>query len=288
MAGVAMTPAIAGDRNRQTNDVDCPAMSPSSDRSETREGGLALQLPGIGINGNRSRARSESDVIIRHDGTETKMDHDLFVIGCNAIVKQYPGQPLRQFQEIERVRNSLRRDRPQAARPIFDVSATGRQTSASETSMNPKQSTTAYTVSKEDASKLVIAAWRGNDAASSNAVAVSPSMEAAPITFNVSATMSSCGQTGCGPTSEAAGEQTPPQSQPRKATMTYRASADQHVPNQSHHAFVPTIATTAVRTCMTASEVLVPAPSFRTGNMIFVGSPTYTGGGTTCTTTFGN
>jgi hypothetical protein len=117
MAGVVVATSATARDNRTTN-IPCPAMPPTSIVRESREGALGLQVVDIGISANRSRTRVEQDVIIQTRGTEAYLDIAAYTQACDAFVKQFPGNPTRQFQELMRFRSENRRAEAAAQLPL--------------------------------------------------------------------------------------------------------------------------------------------------------------------------
>lgn len=108
VAGVAIaaTPANAKAR-RDAPENTCPDMPTTNDIERTREGGASLQIAGFGVSGNKSRAHSVKDVMMREGGPEAWTAAAIFSKECHILQKRYPHDPERQVQELLKLRERL-------------------------------------------------------------------------------------------------------------------------------------------------------------------------------------
>jgi len=103
------SPAFAHHLDRRP---ECPSMPPSADTSRSSEGGLSLQIGGFGLSGNASRARSESDIMMRHGrGFEDWSAAVLMAHVCQQNRRLYRDDPRRQRDELVALRDRLLAER---------------------------------------------------------------------------------------------------------------------------------------------------------------------------------
>lgn len=100
-------PAFAGERKSKSEKNLCPDIPTTNDIERTREGGASLQIAGFGVSGNKSRANSVKDVMMREGGPEAWTAAAIFSKRCHDLQKRYPHDPERQVQELLILRERL-------------------------------------------------------------------------------------------------------------------------------------------------------------------------------------
>lgn len=109
VAGVVhATPAFARGKSVDRN-ITCEAPPPSADTVTSRQRSVGLQLPAFGINGDRARVASRTDVVIATEGSAGWLDMTMYLQACRAITLTWPNNPTKQIDELFKVREKLRR-----------------------------------------------------------------------------------------------------------------------------------------------------------------------------------
>ncbi|OYW51144.1 MAG: hypothetical protein B7Y36_06605 [Novosphingobium sp. 28-62-57] len=99
LASVAFATEAHG-RDRALDGISCPQMPPAADTVTSRNGGLNLQLLGVGLNGSRAKSTAESDVMVRYGGKEAYRQAVQDAQFCDAIRKIHHGDVRRQLAEM--------------------------------------------------------------------------------------------------------------------------------------------------------------------------------------------
>jgi hypothetical protein len=106
-AGVALAAPAEAKRYRDRNEIPCPEMPTTNDVERAREGGASLQFAGFGVAANKSRASSKKDVMMREGGLEAWSAAVIIAHACHNYRKLYPHDPVRQTQEMQKLRENL-------------------------------------------------------------------------------------------------------------------------------------------------------------------------------------
>lgn len=122
-AGVISTPAVSRPKVRTDNNITCPATPPTSDRTVSKERGGGLTIAGFGATATHGKVTSETDVVIRQEGTAGYNDLFLSSAACVAIVNKFPGQPQRQFEALEKEFTRLERRRAEKSESVASTAA---------------------------------------------------------------------------------------------------------------------------------------------------------------------
>lgn len=78
--------------------IICEPPPPTSNVVTSKQGGIALQLPGFGVSGDRQRFASKTDVIISVEGSLGHMALTMLAWACHTAVTKWPNDPEKQLE----------------------------------------------------------------------------------------------------------------------------------------------------------------------------------------------
>lgn len=119
------TPAPPPSRN-----IICEPPPPTANVVTSRQGGIALQLPGFGVSGDRQRFASKTDVIISVEGSLGHMALTMFAWACHTAVTKWPNNPEKQLEFMLPYLDRLQGTVAAAAGVGAELAASGRGAAA--------------------------------------------------------------------------------------------------------------------------------------------------------------
>jgi hypothetical protein len=137
------SPALARSRTPTpppSRNIICEPPPPTSNVVTSKQGGIALQLPGLGVSGDRQRFASKTDVIAGVEGSLGHMALTMLAWACHTAVTKWPNNPEKQLEFLLPYLDRLQGTVAAAAAVGAELAASGRNSATlarSDSAMAP-------------------------------------------------------------------------------------------------------------------------------------------------------